>query len=57
MKTLNAAILLVIGLLVFLAGLQLGGYFILVGLPGLYLVGAVVYDTLLKVMLQYKKKC
>jgi hypothetical protein len=48
LRTFVAAFLLVFGALIFTAGLQLGGVFILFGVPGLLLIFAVIYDTLLK---------
>jgi hypothetical protein len=55
MKAFNGLILVVFGLLVFLAGFQTGGLFFFLGIPGLALVVAVIYDTIYKTPAKHLK--
>jgi len=50
-KTAIGALLVTMGILTFVGGLQLEGWYRLLSLLGMPLVGAVVYDTILRNLL------
>lgn len=55
-KTALSVALLMFGLMLVLGSLRLGGWGLLLGLPGVFLMGSVVDDTLLRPIRRFKTR-
>jgi hypothetical protein len=55
-KMVLSAVLLVWGLMIVLGGLSLGGAWILLALPGGFLMISVIDDTFLRTLMRYRKR-